>query len=108
MDDPRLLPPIPTPPAQRWREVRLLYLPRIVFVAGVITAGFLWRHWVAPATLVAEAEGIQAEIRTTQSGALPNLQVSLPQPVRAGEVVGHVTASNPQLLEATLSVIRAE
>ena len=31
----RPLPPIPTPPAQRWRQVRLVYLPRTVFAIGV-------------------------------------------------------------------------
>ena len=32
------LPPIPTPPAQRWRQVRLVYLPRTVFAIGDVTA----------------------------------------------------------------------
>ena len=68
--DSRLLPPIPTPPAQRWREVRLLYLPRVVFILGVIGAGLIWSRWVAPATLVAEVDVVQADVRSAQAGVL--------------------------------------
>lgn len=106
--DSRLLPPIPTPPAQRWREVRLLYLPRIVFVLGALGAAWIWMHGVAPSALVAEAEVLQAEVRSTQAGVLASLKVTLNQTVRAGEVIGHVATANPRLLEATLAVIRAE
>jgi multidrug resistance efflux pump len=106
--DPRLLTPIPTPPAQRWREVRLLYLPRTVFVLGVIAAAVLWTRWVAPATLVAEADIVQADVRSVTAGVLVDLKVSMLQTVRAGEVIGHVATANPRLLDATLAVIRAE
>jgi multidrug resistance efflux pump len=108
MDDPRLLAPIPTPPAQRWREVRLLYLPRAVFALGVIVAAFMWTRWVTPATLIAEAEAVRVEVRSTQAGTLTGLKVAMLQAVRADEVVGHVSIANPKLLEATLAVIRAE
>ena len=108
MEPPVPLPPIPTPPAQRWREVRLLYLPRTVFVLGIVAAGLLWKHSVVPASLVAEAETVQADVRCGQPGVVAALSVALLQPVRAGEVVGHVAGANPRLLEATLAVIRAE
>jgi multidrug resistance efflux pump len=106
--DPRLLPPIPTPPAQRWREVRLLYLPRTTFVLGLIAAAVIWTRWVAPATFLAEADIVQADVRPTMPGVLASLKVGMQQTVRAGEVIGHVTAANPRMLEATLAVIRAE
>lgn len=108
MNDPRILGPIPTPPSQRWREIRLLYLPRIVFGVGVLVAIWLWRTTVAPATLVAEAEAPRAEVRTVQSGVLASLKVEMLQTVRAGDVVGQVAQANPRLLEATLAVIRAD
>jgi multidrug resistance efflux pump len=108
MDDPRILGPIPTPPSQRWREVRLLYLPRTVFALGVLLAVWLWSSSVAPATLIAEAEIEQAEVRAAQAGVITNLTAAMLQPVRAGEVLGHVAQANPRLLDATLSVIRAE
>ena len=106
--DPRLLSPIPTPPAQRWREVRLLYLPRAMFVAAILLVAFMWGDAVAPATLVAEAEVLGADARATQAGVVAGLKVALHQKVRAGEVVGHIAAANPRLLDASLAVIRAD
>jgi multidrug resistance efflux pump len=106
--DNRLLPPIPTPPAQRWREVRLLYLPRAMFVVGIALVAWMWSDTVAPATLVAEAEITGADARATQAGVLASLKVSLHQQVRAGDVLGYVAAANPRLLDASLAVIRAE
>ena len=107
--DSRILAPIPTPPAQRWREIRLLYLPRAVFLAGVALVVWLWGSAIAPSALVAEAEILGSDLRTTQGGVLASLKVALHQTVRAGEVVGHVAAANPRLLEATdlLSVLEA-
>lgn len=108
MSDPRILGPIPTPPAQRWREVRLLYLPRVVFVLGVIVAAVLWSRSVAPAMMVAEAEVIQTEVRSAQAGVVASLNVAIFQKVAAGEVIGQIAAANPRILDATLAVIRAE
>ncbi|MBI5693298.1 MAG: hypothetical protein HZC55_24735 [Verrucomicrobia bacterium] len=107
-DDQAPLPPIPVPPAQRWREVRLLYLPRTVFALGVVGVVLLWSRWVAPATIVAEAEAVQAEVRSAQAGTLLGLKVAAFQEVQANEVLGHVATVDPKLLEATLAVIRAE
>lgn len=106
--DSRILTPIPTPPAQRWREIRLLYLPRIVFIAMIAFVAWLWSTAVAPSSLVAEAEIVGSDLRSIQAGVIASLKVDLHQQVRAGEVVGHVVAVNPKLLEATLAVIRAE
>ena len=106
--DSRLLPPIPTPPAQRWREVRLLYLPRATFVAGVLLVAWMWGGAVAPSSLVAEAEIVGVDLRATQAGVIADLKAALNQNMRTGEVVGHVAAANPRLLDATLAVIRAE
>lgn len=106
--DPRLLPPIPTPPAQRWREVRLLYLPRAMFAVGVIVAAVLWTRWVAPATLVAEAEVTMVEVRAGEAGVIASLDVALLQNVTAGQVIGRLGTANPRLLDATLAVIRSE
>lgn len=108
MDDPRILGPIPTPPAQRMREIRLLYLPRIVFAIAVVIVAVLWSQWVAPATLVAEAEIEQADVRSAQAGVVASLKVGMLQPVHAGDVVGQIVAANPRILDATLSVIRAD
>lgn len=106
--DPLHLPPIPTPPAQRWREVRLVYLPRVMFVLGIALVAWMWNGTVAPATMVAEAEIAGADVRAAHAGVVSDLKVSLHQTVRAGETLGFIAAANPRLLDATLGVIRAE
>ena len=88
--DPRILSAVPTPPAQRWREVRLLYLPRTVFIVGGLVAIWLWSSWVAPATLVAEAEIQQLDVRSVQAGKLTTLKVDTLQSVHRGDVIGYV------------------
>jgi multidrug resistance efflux pump len=102
------LSPIPTPPAQLWRQLRLQYLPVVVFVAGVAGAAVLWTQWVSPPTLVGEAEAIRAELRAPQAGMLSGLSADLLHPVKAGQIVGQVIVSDPKVLEASLAVIRAE
>ncbi len=102
------LPPIPTPPALLWRQVRLRYLPFVVYLAGIGAAALLWTRWVAPPTLVGEIEALRSELRSGQSGALVGLQVDVLQSVAAGQVLGHVQVQDPRLLAATLDVVRAE
>jgi multidrug resistance efflux pump len=104
----RPLPPIPTPPAQRWREVRLVYLPRVMFVLGIALVAWMWGGAVAPATMVAEAEVAGADLRAGQPGVLTELKVAMNQKVRAGDVLATVAPANPRLLDATLAVIKAE
>ena len=99
--------PIPTPPAQLWRQLRLQYLPVVVFVAGLVAAAVIWTRWVAPPTLVGEAEAVRVDVRPPVAGALTKLTVELLQPVKAGQVIGEVAAST-QILEASLAMIRAE
>lgn len=102
------LAPIPTPSAQLWRQLRLQYLPAVIFVAGVAGAYLLWTHWVSPPTLVGEAEAVRTELRTAQPGMIADLNVDLLQPVKAGQRLGRVIVNDPKVLEASLAVIRAE
>ncbi len=102
------LTPIPTPPAQLWRQLRLQYLPVVVFVVGVAAAAVIWTRWVAPPTLVAEAEAVRTEVRSSQAGLLTGLSVDLLEPVTAGQTIGRVVVNDPKILEASLAVIRAE
>ena len=102
------LPPIPTPSSQLWRQLRLQYLPVVIFVAGVVAAVVLWTQWVAPPTLVGEAEAVRTELRARQSGLLAELNVDVLQPVTAGQMIGRVVITDSQLVDASLAVIRAE
>ena len=61
----------PPPAAQRWRELRLHYLPFIVYVAAAIAAGLIWREYVNPPTLVGQVDAIQTNVSSTKSGTLP-------------------------------------
>lgn len=102
------LPPIPTPSSQLWRQLRLQYLPVVIFVAGVVVAGFLWTQWVAPPTLIGEVEAVRAELRSAQPGTLAGLKVELLQPVTAGQTLGQVFVQPTQVLETSLAAMRAE
>lgn len=102
------LPPIPTPPAQLWRQIRLQYFPVLIFAAGVLAAAFLWVKWVAPPSLIGEVEAARVELRSPQPGTLTGLDVTLLQPVTAGQVLGHVVVNAPRVLEASLAAIRSE
>jgi len=102
------LPSIPTPPAQRWRLARQQYLPGATFLVAFLAAATLWTQWVAPPTMVGEAETIRTEVRSVQPGTLAQLDVDLLQPVSAGQTLGYVFVSRPEVLEASLALIRAE
>ncbi len=102
------LSPIPTPSTQLWRQLRLQYLPVVVFVAGIVGAFLLWTRWVAPPTLVGEAEAVRTELRSAQTGTLTGLEVDVLQAVKAGQPLGRVLVSDPKVLDASLAVIRAE
>ena len=102
------LSPIPTPRAQVWRNVRLQYLPVVVFVLGIFAAVLLWTRWVAPPTLVGEAEAIRTEVRSAQSGRIVELKVDLLATVKAGDLLGHVLVNEPAVLENSLALIRSE
>src|SRR5688572_20110291 len=102
------LPPIPTPSSQLWRQLRLQYLPVVIFVAGLAAAAFLWTQWVAPPTLVGEAEAVRTELRAPQAGMVAELKTDMLQMVSAGQTLVRVLVTNPQLLGPSLAVIRAE
>lgn len=102
------LPPIPTPASQFWRNIRLQYVPVLVFLLGLVAAIVIWTEWVAPPTLVGEAEAVRTELRSAQSGRIIELKRDVLQPVKAGDVIGQVMVNEPRLLEASLAVIRAE
>lgn len=102
------LSPIPIPPARRWLEFRRRILPAAVFVCTASVAVHLWQTTVAPPTLLAEVESIQADVSSVQGGTLVSLEVDLMQPVTAGTVIGHLLTAEPEVLAASLAVIRAE
>lgn len=108
MPTPTPLPPIPTPPAIRWREFRLRWLPLLVFGVALVIAATVWDRAVAPPTLLAEVELIRTEVRPVEAGVLIGMNVEMLQPVVAGAVIGRILPVAPRVLDASLGVIRAE
>jgi multidrug resistance efflux pump len=102
------LPPIPTPPALRWREFRIRALPVVVFAAALAGVIWIWNTQLAAPTLVGEVEVRRAHVASIRPGTLAKLNVDRFSPVRAGDLVAEVLVSDPRYLESTLAVIKAE
>ena len=102
------LSPIPTPPSQWWRQIRLQYVPVAMFLAALVVAALLWARWVTPAAIVGEAEAVRAEVRSAAAATVVSLAVQPMQAVKAGQPVAEVMLSDPKVLEASLAVLRAE
>jgi HlyD family secretion protein len=102
------LKPIPTPPAQRLRQLKTTVFPFVVFCAALGLIAVLWNGRVGAPTMVGQADGALANVSTHQAGVLVGLRVARFQKVRAGEPLGRVMVADPKLLEASLAVIRSE
>lgn len=95
----------------RARRVRLFCaerLPALVFAAGAIAAAVLWQGAAAAPTLVAEVRAPQAVVKSVQAGTLTGCAVRPSQRVRAGEVLGRIVGTPPEIALASLARIRAE
>ena len=102
------LPPIPIPPRLRWQAFCREWMPWLVFGVGVVLVVQLWEGAATAPSFVAEAEAQRAEVRPLTTGVLANVSVAVGQPVQAGQVVGHLITTDPQLMAARLAVLRAE
>lgn len=102
------LPPIPTPPALRWREFRIRTVPVLVVAATLVTCAYIWSHHVVPTGFVGEVEPRRATITSKLPGTLARLTVSQFSPVKAGEEIAQVVIADPRVLESTLAMIRSE
>lgn len=102
------LPPIPTPPAQRWREFRLRGIPVIVFLVGLAGVGLLWNKNLVPSNIVGEVQGTTANVSSTVAGLLTDLKVDQFDRVTKGQPLAKVSTMSPENMEAALAVIRAD
>ena len=101
--DSEALPPIPTPPGQRWREFRIQVLPLFVF-AGVVAALFvMWTNFVQPVSMVGMVETNGVSVVTTQAGLLTDLVVNRFDEVTNGQVLGQVVPYDAEQMEAQLA-----
>ena len=102
------LPPIPMPPALRWREFRIRFLPVGVFAAALGTSVWIWNHHLAAPTLVGEVEVRRAHVASVQAGMITKLNVDQFAEVRLDDPVAEVQVFDPRYLESVLGVVKAE
>jgi HlyD family secretion protein len=100
--------PIPTPARLRWREFRIRVVPWLVYASVLAASAWIWVRHVAPPQLVGEVEIVRTQVNSTRAGRLADLRVEQFQAVRAGEVLGRVITTDPDVVSGTLEVIRAE
>ncbi len=100
--------PIPIPGRQRWRDVRLRYIPALIFIAIVFALALLWKDYSSEPMLVGQAEVVPANVSCYKPGMLAQLSVNRFQKVKAGDVIGLVQVTDPKILAASLAVIQAE
>ncbi len=99
--------PIPRPLTHRWRDVRLRYVPVLVYVAGICLIAWLWNaHWM-PGTFTGEVQAVVANVASPQDGQLMTLSVRQFERVTKGQVLGSV-AWSPAAITAGLAAIRAD
>lgn len=95
---------IPVPPAQRWREFRISYLPIVVFALAVAAIIVLWRLVVVPVGLTGEVATLQYQVRGLADGTLDQLLVEPFTPVKKGDVIGLIIPAAATNLPVDISV----
>src|ERR1041384_5312280 len=102
------LPPIPTPPAQRWREFRIQALPVLTFIAVLACVVVMWDRYVIPANLIGEVEALRVNVISTVPGTLRELKVTRFQRVSKGEEIAQISTTDPEVFQAELRAIEAD
>src|SRR5690349_15169011 len=102
------LAPIPTPPAQRWREFRIQALPVVTFLCLLVGVVLLWREYVMPANIIGEVEAVRANIISSVPGTIRELKVKRFDRVKAGEEIAQIATMDPELFQASLRAIEAD
>jgi multidrug resistance efflux pump len=99
------LPPIPVPPALRWREFRIRFLPVLFFLAALGGVWFIWQNNISAPTLVGAVETRTAQIVCPYPGKISELNISRFQTVRKGEPLAVIVPNDPR---SALDVIQSE
>lgn len=105
------LTPIPTPPAQRWRDFRVQGIPVVVFVLAILCVTRIWQRELVAPSATGQVEAIQTQVTSPQPGRLATLSVSRFQRVTKGQVIASVIPTDPRLelssIDAQIALIRA-
>ncbi len=100
--------PIPIPKAQRWRDIRMAYLPLVTFALLLVTIFSMWQNYVHPPYLVGEVEAVRANIITTVGGTVLELKVTNLQHVTNGQELAVVSIMEPGTEQAELKAVEAD
>jgi multidrug resistance efflux pump len=98
-------PPIPIPPALRWREFRVRVLPILLFVVAFGSTCYLWKYNLSSASLVGMVEVRNAQVSCPCAGKIAQLNVDRFQTVTQGTPVAVLVPNDPR---AALAVIQSE
>jgi multidrug resistance efflux pump len=102
------LDPIPSSPGHRLRQVRERILPFAGFVVVLVVVAALWRYYVAAPAIVGEVESDRVDVISTVPGMLSELGVDRFSRVTKGQVVGRVSALDPQQMKASLAAVEMD
>ncbi len=105
--DSEILPPIPTPAGQRWREFRIRVLPVFVFLLVLAGTVFMWANYLQPVGIVGLVETNAVNVVTTQAGLLTKLELNRFDEVINGQVLCEVAPYDDDQLKAELGAIES-
>jgi len=102
------LPPIPTPIKTQWREFRYQYIPYLTFAVIVAVIVMMWRTYVMPSSVVAQAEPISVRLISPVAGTLVELRVDRYQDVSKGQIIAVIQAMDSNVVSSTLASIQSD
>lgn len=102
------LKPIPIPPRQHLREFQVVYLPVLSFLFLVVVIGWMWVHYVAPATIVGEVEAVRSKVVSVVAGTLQELKVGRLSRVTNSQPLAVLTVLDADQLGAEVAAVEAD
>ena len=105
------LPPIPTPPALRWREFRVRFLPVVLFLVALGGVSLIWERNVSAPMFVGAVEGRSAQVASPYAGRILLLKVDRFQTVTKGMPLAVMEPTDARtalaVVQSELDVLRA-
>jgi len=100
-------PEIKIPPALRWREFRMRFVPIGVFICAIGMAVHLWQEAVLGPNMVGTVEMVQTSVTSPDAGVVTNLLVRPFQLVKAGDPVASVLVTDARAISIQLQDLRS-
>lgn len=83
-------------------------IPLLACGGALVAVALLWKDHSTPPAMPGEVEAIVSEVTSPGAGMLTQLHVSRFEEVEAGEVIAQVITTPPEVLHASLAVLKAE